>query len=598
MKQQSVELQNDFVQMPVTSDDYPHVTIPMIIDELIGMGIPIVHEAPKPRRTFRWYRITTSLNDSTLHDDSRASVSASSKDDTSSDRANSELLRGQATPEEENKFGVKELLYICTAETAEAVLSLHKKIFACVVVEKDDPLTFLEENSARCFVVSTTNKASVYEVIYAIKALFLQMLVWERSLEIITLKGSSLSEMLEVSIPILKNYLFASDHDANVIAYVSNMEPPDELHRQIINNKFLSPKMLKDLRPRTPQGEFCTFEADGENLYSKVTYPIYIECSYTGSISMSCNNRKDTKGLRDQFKILCDYCMPFFRKLWVNQISTNSPSFFFFNRLLEGDTIDEKYLETRKDALGLTTMNRYKLVILDLDVNFDVPRLKRVKKACSKVNGGKVHVFPYRDKLLMLLYGSVSDDQLEHVNIMQDIKANIFDPFNIQASISSIFYNITELNMAYQQALIAFQYRPAIMRARFADDNYNNEALVTFEAALMYYLIDDVKRDEQFVRFAFSSSVPNTLYREDLENGTNHLSILWCYLYNERNATAVAELLHMHRNTVLYNIQKIEQRFGLDLDDKTVRDWILLGFRYLVLNTESKILDSSLVIGS
>ena len=43
------------------------------------------------------------------------------------------------------------------------------------------------------------------------------------------------------------------------------------------------------------------------------------------------------------------------------------------------------------------------------------------------------------------------------------------------------------------------------------------------------------------------------------------------YLRHERRGSAVAELLHMHRNNVAYRINRIQEQTGLDLEQPDVR---------------------------
>ena len=70
---------------------------------------------------------------------------------------------------------------------------------------------------------------------------------------------------------------------------------------------------------------------------------------------------------------------------------------------------------------------------------------------------------------------------------------------------------------------------------------------------------------------------------EDEAHGTNYLDIFWNYLASERNATAVAERLHLHRNTVLYRIDKLQKRFDLDLSSHEVREKMLVDFKVFFL---------------
>lgn len=76
-----------------------------------------------------------------------------------------------------------------------------------------------------------------------------------------------------------------------------------------------------------------------------------------------------------------------------------------------------------------------------------------------------------------------------------------------------------------------------------------------------------------------------SLYRYDLKNNTNLCTILKTYLNCDRNAAETARALYMHRNTMLYNISKIEKILGQSLDDNMLRMRLLYGF-YVIEYTE------------
>ena len=57
--------------------------------------------------------------------------------------------------------------------------------------------------------------------------------------------------------------------------------------------------------------------------------------------------------------------------------------------------------------------------------------------------------------------------------------------------------------------------------------------------------------------------------------------MLYVYLISERNIALTARRVHMHRNGVLYRIQKIQYTLGLDLDSADVRLRLLLSFKIL-----------------
>ena len=52
----------------------------------------------------------------------------------------------------------------------------------------------------------------------------------------------------------------------------------------------------------------------------------------------------------------------------------------------------------------------------------------------------------------------------------------------------------------------------------------------------------------------------------DMENATEFLPTLKSYIFNLKNTKETASELHIHRNTLLYRINKIEELFGITLD--------------------------------
>ena len=89
--------------------------------------------------------------------------------------------------------------------------------------------------------------------------------------------------------------------------------------------------------------------------------------------------------------------------------------------------------------------------------------------------------------------------------------------------------------------------------------------------------------DNELITYSVSDGMLETLVAEDKASGSEIVKLLWTFLCHERNATAASKQLHMHRNTVLYHIEKIEKRFAIDLDDPIMRTNLLDEFRMLFL---------------
>ncbi len=68
---------------------------------------------------------------------------------------------------------------------------------------------------------------------------------------------------------------------------------------------------------------------------------------------------------------------------------------------------------------------------------------------------------------------------------------------------------------------------------------------------------------------------------DDSASTCSNAKLLYYYLCLERNITLVAKNVHMHRNSVIYRIQKIQDTLALDLDDPEVRLRLMISFKIL-----------------
>ena len=90
---------------------------------------------------------------------------------------------------------------------------------------------------------------------------------------------------------------------------------------------------------------------------------------------------------------------------------------------------------------------------------------------------------------------------------------------------------------------------------------------------------------------SYRSRIPlETLYTQYLDQlsaepggGASNLHLLYHYVNSERNISATAPKVHMHRNSVIYRLQKIHDLLRMDLDDPDVRLRLQLSFKILEL---------------
>jgi DNA-binding PucR family transcriptional regulator len=104
--------------------------------------------------------------------------------------------------------------------------------------------------------------------------------------------------------------------------------------------------------------------------------------------------------------------------------------------------------------------------------------------------------------------------------------------------------------------------------------------ILSFDRSLIYHLISagaDSEREAYAPSFLFRSlellREYGRLHQADI------LRILREYFENDRKATVVSRLLHLHRNTILYHVEKAEALLGVSFDDPDTRLKLLLAFK-------------------
>lgn len=545
--------------LPATRDNLPHVTVAMLLDALAEYEVARAASSRNPKQTFRWV------------------FSAEGNVAAQADMEN---------------LGDLSVLFICPANQAEALLEHNASVFV-LAVSKDDPCDrLLEKHPGRTLALKTEKPLS--ELALTVQSFFVSMMLWENGLKSISREGGSLDNILNASVPMLRNFIFVSDANFNVIGRTTLVAPPDALHKRILTTNRLSSKVIAEDRFRLPEKTFYTRDASEVSPFDRVSYPVHFSHSYFGSISMACNERPDTEGLRDAFLLLIKYMLPLCMKLWNKQAELNLPSYFFFEKLLEGNRdLSSEYIRSQMEVAGLSKAQAFKLAQLDIDAGVDPSRASAVMHAASSTNRGCAICFPHQDKLLLLYYSNSPEDKsLSHASTQGELEERVLLPHETTCGYSSLFWDIRDMDLAFLQTKIALHFRKSISKEHLAAEEPVSHRVFLFEDALVYYQIDPSEKNRRLIDHIFENTPVDILYREDQENGTNYLSLIWLYLKSERNATTVAKKLHMHRNTVLYHIERIEKRFDFSFSTRSARDWIYLCFKRFFLAQSQDPLDT------
>ncbi len=517
------------------SQHLPTVTVGMLMDFLADYDVLVRPRAS--RRVFRWF----------------------------------EASEDAFEPHPRN-LRTSQVLHVCHVAEARRVLAEDKNAFACALSPDGSVPEWARSASDRLVVVRKKDTFSYF--LFLVQRFFTDVMMWEDELDRIVLRKGGLRELLNVGNSALGDFLACVDASGNVLAHTEGVRPPAAALARAVETGCIP---LRDAPSLAGAEGHLQRDVDREG------------ARFATLLLFAC--KPVTAGTRDLFATLFKRVEPLCAELWRNQARLLCPHHFFFTRLMEGPPPDEGYVQAHLQATSIPTPSQLKLVVFDLAHARNAPPLADVAAAASRINHGDCYCFAYKDGLCVLCYASEGDSQLSHKKTEQDVRRFVPAAWGIAAASSQIFEDIADLDLAYRQAAIAHDLHGVVEKEERGGGSGEDGSqppdtactLVPFESCLLYYLVGATNKDERFLQFAFSHTLMQKISAEDEAHGTNYLDIFWNYLASERNATAVAERLHLHRNTVLYRIDKLQKRFDLDLSSHEVREKMLVDFKVFFL---------------
>ncbi len=239
--------------------------------------------------------------------------------------------------------------------------------------------------------------------------------------------------------------------------------------------------------------------------------------------------------------------------------------------LIELKLTDQNELKMRLKLLQYSFAKYYCPLILSFGEHKDIP--------WNYVIGEMEQIFPssliteYQGNLVILvnkgkLFSAVSFDEQK--------MRNLLETYNAYMSIGRCSEFLTSLRPLYLQALAT------IRLGRIFRKNQKERVFKYDDYCMYHYVemcIEASINTHHFGNIAYLCH-PSVivLARYDEKNGTNLRQTLFVYLTSNCNATQSAKKLFVHRNTINYKINLIEDIIGEDLKDFSFQEQLMFSF--------------------
>ena len=406
---------------------------------------------------------------------------------------------------------------------------------------------------------------------------FLYFNAWENELKGAMLSGKSLQTIAEIGGEIFGDspVVFGSS-SYNIVGRSMTETPYNEKVSEILSRGYF-------LKEEADALSRMGYPANRDNYRDAVLInpPTYMGCSFflvsfaaslkrLSYIAVYFVKEQPTEGLMDLFRIFSDHVRSYCESMQNDDRPMTSALEMFMEDLLMHTQDDEMYLRDRARQLQLPADEPYRLGL----IQWEEYSRDQAEYVLWRVRYGFsfpfFRVMRYHDTLLLILKGHVTKAVLsqrinEALREFSDILSICGGHIGFSTEVDSLF----KLDVAYKQACAALQFGRILAPG---DDLY------FYSNYYIYDMIDaygaKFRPEDMFVQKL-------RLLDSSEEGRYNNLHLLRYYLLSERSLSVTARYLHLHRNSVIYRLGKIENILGVDLDDPEVRLRLLISFKIL-----------------
>lgn len=459
-------------------------------------------------------------------------------------------------------------------------------------------ISFYNEDECRVFsetyganIICITDKMETAAVINQLLIYTLKVLKWAERLESYITSGRDFNTIVELGAEVFgNNPLLIINPSYNVLGCSTSCSS-NEIIQQVINDGYMSKGMTDALSRRGYHRNATRFEHSGY-----VDSDTYVGCpfaltvfhkneTFLGFIVLYFTEWTPSEGELELFRYFSQVLYNKHPNLSADLIKAQSPIEVFIEDLLEHTKENHQFFEDRAKFLHIPIDAQYRVCVIKWDKYVKAQAeylLWRIKK---DVKLPTYKIMFYHESILILIKGDITSLKLKHdiYDSLETLK-KLLEIADAYAGFSLPCFPLVKLNIAHQQALSAIKYGKQLK---------SSDRMFFFSAYSVFEMLDDYSHrynlEDIYVRNL-------ELLRGD-DNTSDNFHLLRNYLLTERNISVTAKLLHMHRNSVIYRLNKIQEILSMNLNDPDVRLRLMISYKIIELKNK-QLEDNSLLITS
>ena len=457
-------------------------------------------------------------------------------------------------------------LYVAANGPAE---ELDRGVALVVVCRRDEAF---DERIGNCIVLRTdTSVAEIFNELLGTQNLIRS---WEQDIEVSISRREGVQRLLDISGRVFGNPTAVITTSFKTIAATWDFETDDPIFRELLELGYLTQESFTKLRNRgcfeqaMLTGEVRTLDAE-DQAAPYVMAAVTHEGAVGFIVLMLCSNTRLSRGLEQLFGVFIEKLQYYLKPAVDTGDYIKNQFDYFIVDIIEGRISTPQGIMERALVYPPAYTAEYNTVLIAHE-NTGAMYLEHALQNLSAI-------FPNVRQILyngnIILHPDLGQDAPRRMHFLSML-GDYLDAARAYAGVSETFVGLETLRVSYEQALAALTLGRQLRSIQRVDD-----FLEPPTGSTRYFHYADYHIYDMLSGGPRDTGLLGEIRRWDLEHGTDYYRILFVLLSLERSYTKAAEVLHMHRNNVIYHAKRISEQFSVDLDDPGVRLRLLMLYR-------------------
>ena len=386
------------------------------------------------------------------------------------------------------------------------------------------------------------------------------------------LPSGSLQDVMNISYKYVKVPVLVVDILYNVLGIAPEVKTGDYYWDYLLEHRGYETEMITQLYEegimQSVNVKKAPFIVDWGSCKErpKIQGVIKVNHIIEGYVTMNCTYEELTPDRMEAMEIIQNACTV----LYSGKDSENSMKYTyqksFAAELFGGRIHSQRQLDNWKNTVGISLEPSYLVAAITLSDEREKNTLSFIRKTLATLSPCQLALI--RQNILYILYYQY-DRYSSLENTWKYFKETLVK-FNAHCGVSNLFDNLLEISIYQKQAEDAVIFgRPLAPKhhIHYYSDYYLPAILTPALKSLP--------------RASFVSPVIPSLQEYDQKNSTSLLTTLETYLEQFCHTANTIKELHIHRNTLLYRLKKIEEICDVSLQDYETLLHLMVSFYLL-----------------